>query len=201
MAQFSITKEVLSTLEVKKSTFHAFLFPASQFAQRMEELRGAHPKARHFVYAYRLLNDQGQLVENMSDDGEPKGSSGRPSLMVLRGAELIDSAVIVVRYFGGTKLGVGGLVRAYSDAINAAITKAKDEAALTVYKPMRQMHFRLPFNQLAKFEHLLKSYQCKDLCKTFDQSGVELHFLIAEEVQSEFSSQVKKFVWDVEGSK
>ena len=83
-----------------------------------------HPKARHHVYAYRYLNEYEQIVENSSDDGEPKGTSGKPSLHVLAGHELINTAVIIVRYFGGIKLGTGGLVRAYSDAVNSVINNA-----------------------------------------------------------------------------
>ncbi|MGN8592033.1 UNVERIFIED_CONTAM: YigZ family protein, partial [Campylobacter jejuni] len=72
----------------------------------------------------RTLNEYNQIIEDKSDDGEPKGTSGIPSLNVLRGYDLVNTAVITVRYFGGTKLGTGGLVRAYSDAANAAINNA-----------------------------------------------------------------------------
>jgi len=68
-------------------------------------LRESHPKARHIVYAYRELNEFEQIVENSSDDGEPKGSSGVPVLNVLRGEDFINVAILVVRYFGGIKLG------------------------------------------------------------------------------------------------
>jgi len=77
-------------------------------------LKIEHPKARHIVYAYRELNEFNQIIENSSDDGEPKGSSGVPVLNVLRGEEFINVAILVVRYFGGIKLGIGGLVRAYT---------------------------------------------------------------------------------------
>ncbi len=68
-------------------------------------LKKEHPKAVHFVYAYRTLNEYNQIIEDKSDDGEPKGTSGIPSLNVLRGYDLVNTAVITVRYFGGTKLG------------------------------------------------------------------------------------------------
>lgn len=125
-----VKEHSFSTLEVKQSKFIAHLIPYELYDTTLEILKQEHPKARHFVTAYRYLNEFDQIVENSSDDGEPKGTSGKPSLMVLQGQELINTAVIIVRYFGGTKLGTGGLVRAYGDAVNLAIT----EAELFMYK-------------------------------------------------------------------
>jgi len=112
------------TLEVKQSKFIAHLCPYSNYKETLQLLKESNPKARHFVVAYRYLNEFGQIVEHSSDDGEPKGTSGKPSLMVLQGKELVNTAVIIVRYFGGTKLGTGGLVRAYSDAVNLVLEVA-----------------------------------------------------------------------------
>ncbi len=112
------------TLEVKQSKFIAYLMPYSEFTSTLEQLKNANPKARHFVVAYRYLNEFNQIVEHSSDDGEPKGTSGKPSLFVLQGLEMINTAVIIVRYFGGTKLGTGGLVRAYSDSVNLVLHSA-----------------------------------------------------------------------------
>ncbi|MDF1878699.1 YigZ family protein [Sulfurimonas sp. SAG-AH-194-C20] len=109
------------TLEVKQSKFIAWLAPYDDYKTTLQKLKNKHPKARHFVTAYRYLNEYGQIVEHSSDDGEPNGTSGKPSLMVLQGNSLINTAVIIVRYFGGTKLGTGGLVRAYSDAVNLVV--------------------------------------------------------------------------------
>ena len=113
------------TLEVKQSKFIAYLTPYSKYEETLQKLKKQHPKARHFVVAFRYLNEFSQIVEHSSDDGEPKGTSGKPSLMVLQGKELINTAVIIVRYFGGTKLGTGGLVRAYSDAVNLVIESSE----------------------------------------------------------------------------
>lgn len=114
-----------NTLEVKQSKFIAYLTPYSDFQKTLDTLKRDNSKARHFVVAYRYLNEFNQVVEHSSDDGEPKGTSGKPSLMVLQGSCIINSAVIIVRYFGGTKLGTGGLVRAYSEAVNLVIAKAE----------------------------------------------------------------------------
>ena len=122
-----VKKEFSSTLEVKKSKFIAHIFPYEEFDAIMQRLRDEHPKARHFVYAYRYLNEFDQVVENSSDDGEPKGTSGKPSLNVLNGADIVNSGVIIIRYFGGIKLGTGGLVKAYSDAVNLAAQNSEWE--------------------------------------------------------------------------
>ncbi|PHQ65059.1 MAG: YigZ family protein [Sulfurimonas sp.] len=125
----------INTLEVKQSKFIAYLTPYSDFQKTLNILKKEHPKARHFVVAYRYLNEFNQIVEYSSDDGEPKGTSGKPSLFVLQGSTMINCSVIIVRYFGGTKLGTGGLVRAYSDAVNLVIKQAE----LLEYKQEREV--------------------------------------------------------------
>lgn len=121
-----VTVNVISsdTIEIKGSKFIAFCIPMSMYEEEMKRLRSLHPKAVHFVSAYRSLNEFDQIVEYSGDDGEPKGTSGKPTLSVLQGHELINAAIITVRYFGGTKLGPGGLVRAYAEAANAAYAQA-----------------------------------------------------------------------------
>lgn len=84
------------------------------------EVRAAMPDARHHCFAY-LVGYGSSVTAGMSDDGEPSGTAGRPMLAVLRGADLGDVTVVVTRYFGGTLLGTGGLVRAYGDAVKAVL--------------------------------------------------------------------------------
>lgn len=83
-------------------------------------VRAEMPDATHHCYAF-LVGYGASVTAGMSDDGEPAGTAGRPMLAVLRGADLGDVAVVVTRYFGGTLLGTGGLVRAYGDAVKAAL--------------------------------------------------------------------------------
>lgn len=84
------------------------------------EARAAAPDASHHCFAY-LVGYGSSVTAGMSDDGEPAGTAGRPMLAVLRGADLGDVTVVVTRYFGGTLLGTGGLVRAYGDAVKAVL--------------------------------------------------------------------------------
>lgn len=108
---------------VDKSRFIA----TAGFAERIEEakaflerVRQEMPDASHHVYAYRVGYGN-SVTEGMSDDGEPSGTSGPPALAVLRGQDLGDVIVVITRYFGGRKLGKGGLVRAYSDAVREVL--------------------------------------------------------------------------------
>lgn len=87
---------------------------------QLAAVRAAMPDASHHCYAY-LVGYGASVTAGMGDDGEPSGTAGRPMLAVLRGADLGDITVVVTRYFGGTLLGTGGLVRAYSDAVRAVL--------------------------------------------------------------------------------
>lgn len=96
---------------------------ARQFIQR---IRNDMPDASHHVYAFRVGYGS-SIIEGMSDDGEPSGTAGPPVLAVLRGSNIGDIIIVVTRYFGGTKLGTGGLVRAYSDAARAVLASLKTQ--------------------------------------------------------------------------
>jgi len=129
----------------------------------MNRLKSEHPKARHFVYAYRYLNEFDQIVENSSDDGEPKGTSGKPCLSVLAGQEIINTAVIVVRYFGGVKLGTGGLVRAYSDSVNEVLQ-------ISEFKPYQKLISKIlecEYTELSQLEYLLNQEEITIKSKDF----------------------------------
>ncbi len=109
----------------KKSRFISRLVPVEDNRQVREEwkrLREEHPHSRHVVWASVLGNDRG--LWGLSDDGEPHGTAGRPVLEVLKGRGITFGAVFVIRYFGGIKLGTGGLVSAYTRAARDVLAKA-----------------------------------------------------------------------------
>jgi len=159
-----IQKIYTETLEVKQSKFIAHIMPYSQYKETLQKLKDSHPKARHFVVAYRYLNEFNQIVEHSSDDGEPKGTSGKPSLFVLQGTELINSAVIIVRYFGGTKLGTGGLVRAYSDSVNLVL----ESAVLKKYELQIVKEISFEYANLRKIEYECEILNINIIDKLFD---------------------------------
>lgn len=179
-----IQKEFHSTIEVKKSKFIAYLCPYDDFGITMERLKDEHTKARHFVYAYRYINEFGQIVENSSDDGEPKGTSGRPVLKVLSGALIVNTAVIVVRYFGGTMLGTGGLVKAYSDAVNQVIVEAKFEN----YEKLEQKTIKTSYAELSKIEYLISQLKINIKHKEFGDDVV----LTLEATEEKFDEFARK---------
>lgn len=154
--------------EVKRSKFISFLVPYNEFKSFYKTLKEEHPKANHIVYAYRTLNQFKQIVENSSDDGEPKGAAGNPTLKQLQGAKLIESALITVRYFGGIKLGVGGMVRAYSSAAKAAI----ESASLTPYEPTAQFTYTAPYTAQRQIEYHLDNFGITKIKREFGATTV-----------------------------
>ncbi len=154
-------------IEVKGSKFLSYLVPIASYELHLEEIKAKHPKARHVVTAGRFFNDEGQIEEFFSDDREPKGSAGFPTLKVLQGNEMIESAIITVRYFGGTLLGVGGLVRAYSDSANDAIKNAP----YIEYKKQQRKTFTIKYADISKAEYLFGKFSLTVLQKDFGNDG------------------------------
>ncbi|WP_072682493.1 YigZ family protein [Arcobacter sp. LA11] len=177
---YFIKEEFTQTYEEKKSKFIAYLTSYENFDSLMKKLKEEHSKGRHFVYAYRYLNEFDQIVENCSDDGEPKGTSGKPSLNVLTGNDLINSAVIIVRYFGGVKLGTGGLVRAYSDAVNLVIKNS----VLYKYQKLEIVSIQLGYPLLSKIEYILNRLEIKILDKDFNNDIKLTLSLTKEQLES-----------------
>jgi uncharacterized YigZ family protein len=174
---FFITSHTTAIYEEKQSKFIAHLIPYNLYTNTLEILKNEHPKARHFVTSYRYLNEFDQIVEHSSDDGEPKGTSGKPTLCVLQGQELINTAVIVVRYFGGTKLGAGGLVRAYSDSVNMAVNLAE----LIIYKKEKIEMISFSYSDMGRVEYECSQLEITIVEKFFDS---DVRFKIQAEEES-----------------
>ena len=111
-------------LEIKRSHFLGLAARTTSEAQAREFIasrRALYPDARHHCSAFIIANPDATPTERSNDDGEPSGTAGKPMLEVLRGSQIFDVTVVVTRYFGGTLLGTGGLVRAYSQATAQAL--------------------------------------------------------------------------------
>ncbi len=111
----------------KGSRFLALAFPVASPAEAeevLEEIKRHYHDATHHCYAYRLITKD-TVIARTDDASEPAGSAGRPILQALEAQDLLNTLVVVVRYFGGTKLGIGGLIRAYGDAAREALAQAE----------------------------------------------------------------------------
>ena len=174
----------------KQSKFIAHLMPYDSYAEVLNALKEAHPKARHFVTAFRYINEFDQVVEGSSDDGEPKGTSGRPTLSVLQGNELINVGVVIVRYFGGTKLGTGGLVRAYSDATNLAV----EASTLHTYKKEKTIKISTSYSDMGKVEYALGQHEVKIVEKSFETLDVTMQIMATAEVLECCCSEIERII-------
>ena len=149
----------------KGSKFIGYIFPLQSVEDVkgiLAELKAEHPKARHVCWALRLSTDRS--VFRVNDDGEPSGTAGKPILNTLLSANLTQVCVAVVRYFGGTLLGVPGLIHAYKEASLAAIKEA--EIIEKTIKDRYQIY--VPYTQLNKVMKILKDENITILAQDLD---------------------------------
>ncbi|HBL95915.1 MAG TPA: YigZ family protein [Psychrobacter sp.] len=149
-------RAVTARLEIKKSEFIAYAYPVISREEAMfhvEQLREQYPDARHFCWGYIIGDPDNTTSAGFDDDGEPSGTAGRPILNVLQHKSIGNVIIIVVRYFGGIKLGAGGLTRAYAGAAQAAV----DEMTLNPYVPMTQIHILAEFATEAQCRYMIES--------------------------------------------
>ncbi|MDO4710002.1 MAG: YigZ family protein [Pseudomonadota bacterium] len=156
----SIEAPASGEVKDRGSRFIGYAYPVTStetLRKHLDTLRQAHPKACHWCYAYRLGADGSQFRAN--DDGEPSGSAGRPILGQIDSAGLSDVLVVVVRYFGGTLLGVPGLIAAYKGAAAAALA-----AAQTLEKDVtRTLWLRCDYPHLSDALRIAKQHQAEIL--------------------------------------
>ena len=178
MQQFNLSSPVKHTLEIKKSQFITWLLPVNDKEQAKDYLSQAkleYPDARHHCWAYKIGNSANSLTAAMSDDGEPSGTAGKPMLNVLQHKPVSNVMAIVIRYFGGIKLGAGGLVRAYSQAVEQAFAEAElIEIIPTVIKTCS-----VPFAQEQFVRHQAGQHQ-SEIVKVNYSNTVELRLEIPE---------------------
>ena len=154
---YTIEKESFVELKDRGSRFLAYAFPVNnkdEFRMRLNQLKEEHPKAVHHCFAYRIGTDGNHF--RSSDDGEPSGSAGRTILRQMDTKELTNAAIIVVRYFGGTLLGVPGLTNAYKTAASFSIqlTAVVKKPVLIIYR----LHF--DYSILNEVMMVIKKYNC-----------------------------------------
>lgn len=170
------------------SKFFAYAFPIkveTDVNQYLEEIKIAHPKARHHCYAFRLLPDGSIFRAN--DDGEPSGSAGKPILNTLLSADLTNTLIVVVRYFGGTLLGVSGLINAYKTAADEAILAAKIET-LTVDQVYE---VRYGFDDMHNVMRIMKDLELNIIKQDYTDTNI-LHFSARLSLENQINEAFKE---------
>ncbi|MCL1125350.1 YigZ family protein [Shewanella surugensis] len=164
--------------EIKHSRFISILFhcPEPQMMKtQLASIKHLYPGANHYCYAFVCGEPKSTLSSGFSDDGEPSGSAGKPMLAHLQGCNIGEVGAIVVRYFGGTKLGVGGLVRAYSSGVRQGLKTIE-----TMTKQLRYPAFlECEYGQLIDVEYFLSQYDAVIEDKQFTDK-VKVSFAIAK---------------------
>ena len=169
-------------VEVKNSLFIANLRHAEgrpACTEHLHAMRALYPDANHHCWAVVAEAPKNSTYWGFSDAGEPSGTAGRPMLQVLSHADIGEVSVVVIRYFGGTKLGTGGLVKAYSDAVKAVVA-----ACPTLVKlDMSEMRINLPYDLSGKIEHLCQTHTGTIVDRQYDQQ-LELTVSIVRDQQA-----------------
>lgn len=141
---FSIKKSFESSFRERGSKFLGYLFPATsenEISDQLDTLKSKYPDATHHCYGWRI--NPVQPKEYSTDDGEPSGSAGLPILNQLKSFEVVNAGIVVVRYYGGTKLGKSGLIEAYGLAARQCLEKA----TLISIRPVQLFEVQYPYSE------------------------------------------------------
>lgn len=164
MLMHQLAASVTAEIEIRKSRFIALLYPLTSRAEaqaKLAELRTQHPNAVHFCWVLVCDGDSG-----LDDDGEPSGTAARPMYNVLVHKELFNVLAVVVRYWGGIKLGAGGLTRAYGQAVSEAMKLAE----LVPVEVMCERRFILPFADESTLRRYCEQQDVVVLDATYDDA-------------------------------
>lgn len=181
-AQYNtIIEEATGEITEKKSRFICNLYhieSEEEIAQYVEALKKKHYQARHVCYA-AILGDAGDGLK-YSDDGEPSGTAGRPMLDILKGRGLTYTLACVTRYFGGVLLGTGGLVRAYSDSLEAGL----ENADIVTKRLCRQVSIVVDYQTVGKVKYKLDSFEAVTVSEEYGEKVTMIISLPEEKVNS-----------------
>lgn len=155
----TIIKNTEATLRELGSKFLGFLFyceDETEFRKQLDQIKKNYPDASHHCYGYRI--DPNSLIEFSSDDGEPSGTAGLPILNQLKSADLVNAGIVVVRYFGGTKLGKSGLIQAYGGTAELCLSEASFQHIIEV----QLFEVNYPYSQENIIQKLEMNYELKE---------------------------------------
>jgi len=184
----SIKEYKTAKLKEKGSIFIAQAFPVSSEEEaktEIDEVKKEFFDATHHCFAFRIGKGESQVFR-YSDAGEPRGTAGKPILTAIQSRNLTDVLVVVTRYFGGIKLGTGGLSRAYYESV----LKVLDECKIIKKIKKAQIGLRVPLNFYGNVCKVLSRYNC-DITKTdFEEKNVEITLRIEEKRSSELRNNL-----------
>lgn len=172
--------------EIKKSRFIARVVPVSSrddVKAWLEQARNDHPDARHICWAYQIGRPGAAAEAAMNDDGEPSGTGGKPILSVIQHKNLGDVLVMVIRYFGGIKLGAGGLVRAYAGATEAVLSGVER----VIQQPMSRVTVTMTFADEQPLRHWCDQNGA-EIDNVGYSAGVTADVSLVEEQNQEFAA-------------
>ena len=162
--------------EIKKSKFIAMLFyteSSDEIKKIIEKIKKEHSNATHICYAFVILENG--IKEKAFDDGEPSSTAGKPILECIKKNNLVNTLVVVVRYFGGIKLGAGGLIRAYASSAKFVIESVKD--SFIEYKQFDYKKIEINYNKFEEFKQFCKINNIEIVSSNFDENIIlELKF-------------------------
>ncbi len=176
--------------EIKRSRFIALVEKATNREQALlfvETIRSEYPDARHVCYAFKTGDASNPSEMAFNDDGEPSGTAGKPILNVLQHSDIGDVVAVVVRYFGGIKLGAGGLVRAYSNAVSGALAEIPTQPYENQVIQTLQVDYALE----SAIRHLLEKYGATLIYCEYNQK-ITLQWSIGESQQSIIENAVQQ---------
>ncbi|MBE6123998.1 MAG: DUF1949 domain-containing protein [Erysipelotrichaceae bacterium] len=182
---YIIKEEIENLYEINKSKFIAILTPIDDIKEIdniLNSIKKRYPKATHYCYGLALKKET--LINKSNDDGEPSGTAGVVILKAINNKNITNALLTVVRYFGGIKLGAGGLIRAY----NTASCLVLDKANLFIEKEYHTYHLELDYNLDNKFEQLIRSLNGFIIDKDY-QEKIKCTFAL----EKDETSQINEF--------
>ena len=183
---FTITEATQGLYKDRGSKFLAFAWPVKtepEIKAHLHALKKEHPSANHHCYAWCLGTDKAAFRAN--DDGEPSNSAGKPILAQIQAKDLTNILVVVVRYFGGTLLGVSGLINAYKNAAAEAINNSSIEERFILF----EYKIEFDFDALSAVMRLLKEYDVKILSTAYEEKNeivFQVKKLYSEKLETKF---------------
>jgi len=186
----SVKKTSISVFEEKKSKFICYISPSDTTEQAnklFEQAKKDHPNATHHIPVYRILDNR-RIIYSFSDDGEPSKTAGFPVYHILDKQDIINTAVCIVRYFGGIKLGTGGLVKAYSQAL----LKGLEENTPEEYISMLDLEIEFDFNLTNLIHHYFEKNNLIIVNKIYSEK-VYYSTRIPENLLGEFENFCKTY--------